>query len=259
MKNNIVIHILLFALMMLVYQCASAQDYVLTARGDSITGEVKPLLYGPQKKVQVTTSDDEKTSYSIFEVRAFSHEGDMYHPIKGDRGYVFMKLLQPGYLSLYAYQPEDQTRFDGLFLKKMDGESMVVPNLGFKKYISRFLEDCPQVAQKVKDGELGKKELTALVDAYNGCIDRRTDQHDRVIASRQVQTEKISAWDSLEDNIREKDFSEKDNALEMIAEIKKKIQRDEKIPNFLIEGLKNSLKDTGLSAELEQAIDEIEE
>ena len=121
----------------------------------------------------------------------------------------FMKLLQPGYLSLYAYQPEDQTRFDGLFLKKMDGESMVVPNLGFKKYISRFLEDCPQVAQKVKDGELGKKELTELVDAYNGCIDRRTDQHDRVIASRQVQTEKISAWDSLEDNIREKDFSER--------------------------------------------------
>jgi hypothetical protein len=258
MKNNILIHILLFALMMLVYQCASAQDYVLTARGDSVTGEVKPLLYGPHKKVQVTTADDEKTSYSIFEVRAFFHEGDIYHPVKGDQGYVFMKLIQPGYLSLYAYQPENQTRFDGLFLKKMDGESMVVPNLGFKKYISRFLEDCPQVADRVKTGELGKKNLTELIDGYNGCVDRRTISHDKIIASRQEHTIKISPWDSLEEKISEKDFSEKNNALEMITEIRKKIQRDEKIPNFLIEALRNSLKDTGLAADVERAIEEIE-
>jgi ribosomal protein L14E/L6E/L27E len=258
MKNNIVLHILLFALMMLAYQCASAQDYILTARGDSVTGEVKPLLHGPNKKVELMSADDEKTSYSIFEVRAFSHEGDIYHPIKGDQGYVFMKLIQPGYLSLYAYQPENQTRFDGLFLKKMDGENMVVPNLGFRKYMSRFLEDCLQVAEKVKTGELGKKNLTDLIDAYNACIDRRTITHDEIIASRQEQAAKISAWDSLEEKILQKDFSERNNALEMIGEIRKKIQREEKIPNFLIEALKNSLKDTGLTAEVELAIEEIE-
>jgi ribosomal protein L14E/L6E/L27E len=258
MKNNIVFHILLFALMMVVYQCASAQDYILTARGDSVTGEVKPLLYGPNKKVELTSAEDEKTSYSIFEVRAFSHEGDIYHPIKGDQGYVFMKLIQPGYLSLYAYQPENQTRFDGLFLKKMDGENMVVPNLGFRKYMSRFLEDCPQVAEKVKTGELGKKNLTELIDAYNACIDRHTITHDEIIASRHEQAAKISAWDSLEEKILQKDFSERNNALEMIAEIRKKIQREEKIPNFLVEALKNSLKDTGLTAEVELAIEEIE-
>ena len=257
MKTNIVIHILLFVLLMLVCQCVGAQDYVLTARGDSLTGEVKPLLYGPQKKVQVISADDEKTSLSIFEVRTFSHEGDVYHPVKGDQGYVFMKLLQQGYLSLYAYQPENQTRFDGLFLKKLDGESMVVPNLGFKKYVSKFLEDCPQVSARVKEGELGKKDLTELISAYNGCIDRRTVDHDKIIASRQEQTTKISAWDSLEEKVREKDISEKENTLEMIAEIRKKIQRHEKIPNFLIEGLRNSLQNTGLISELELALKEV--
>ena len=257
MKNNIVIHAPLLILLMLVSQCAAAQDYVLTARGDSLTGEVKPLLYGPQKKVQLTGSNNERTSFSIFEIRAFSDDGDTYHPVKGDRGYVFMKLLKSGYLSLYAYQPENQTRFDGLFLKKLDGGNLVVPNLGFRKYVSQFLEDCPDISERIKEGELGKKNLHELIDAYNGCVDRRTIDHDEIIAARQEQTIKISVWDALEEEIREMDFSEKDNALEMITEIRKKIQRQERIPNFLVEGLKNSLKDTGLSSELDQALKEV--
>ena len=138
MRASVVIHILLFFLLMLVYQCASAQDYVLTARGDSLTGEVKPLFYGPEKRVQLTDASKEKNTFSLFEVRGFSHDGDIYHPIKGDEGYVFMKLLKSGYLSLYAFQPENQTRFDGLFLRKLDGEGMTVPNLGFKKIPEPF-------------------------------------------------------------------------------------------------------------------------
>ncbi|MEX2234184.1 MAG: hypothetical protein WD824_18615 [Cyclobacteriaceae bacterium] len=258
MKNLTVIHILLFLLLMLVYQCAGAQDYILTTRGDSLAGEVKPLLYGPEKKVQLIAANNEKSTLSLFEIRAFSSKGDIYHPVKGETGYVFMKLLQPGYLSLYAYQPENQVRFDGLFLKKLDGENMVVPNLGFKKYVSQFLEDCPAISEKVKEGELGKNDITALVNAYNACIGSRTIDHEKAISIRAEQSIKINAWDTLEERIKEKDFSEKENALEMITEIRKKIQREEKIPNFLLEGLKNSLQNTGLTAELNNAIDEVE-
>jgi ribosomal protein L14E/L6E/L27E len=257
MKNFLLIHILLFLLLMLVYQCAGAQDYVVTTRGDSLTGEVKPLSYGQEKKVQLISSGNAKTTLSLFEIRAFSSKGEIYHPVKGETGYVFMKLIQPGYLSLYAFQPENQIRFDGLFLKKIDGDNMVVPNLGFKKHISQFMADCPSVAAKVKEGELGKKDLTELVNAYNACIENRTIDHEKVIATSEKQTTKINAWDALEEKIREKDFSEKTNALEMITEIRKKIQRQEKIPNFLVEGLKNSLQETGLSQEVDSAISEI--
>lgn len=255
MKNYIVIHILLFLLLMLVYQCASAQDYVLTSRGDSLTGEVKPLLYGPEKKVQIISSEDrKKNTFSIFQVREFSSEGEIYHPIKGETGYVFMKLIQPGYLSLYAYQMENQTRFDGLCMKKLDGNTLAVPNLGFKKYVGRFLEDCPAVVERIETGDLGKKNLTELVNAYNECVTNRTVDHTSVIAKQEVQTSQMDVWDSLDKKVRGVEFGEKNNALEMIAEIKKKIQRGEPIPNFLMEGLKNSLKDTGLSADLDHAI-----
>jgi len=252
MKNH-VFHFLLF---LLPYQYASAQDYVLTTRGDSLTGEVKPLLYGVEKKVQIVSPGKEKTTLSLFEIREFSSEGEVYHPVKGESGYVFMKLLKRGYLSLYAFQPEDQMRFDGLLLKKMDGDNMVVPNLGFKKYISQFLEDCPVVTKRVKDGEFNKKNLSELIDAYNDCVDNRTVNHVKAITERQEQTTKASVWDSLEEKVKGTDFSEKENALEMIAEIRQKIQRQEKIPNFLLEGLKKSLQQTGLSDELEKAIRE---
>lgn len=257
MKNFVVLHILLFLLLMLVYQCAGAQDYVLTTKGDSLTGEVKPLLYGPEKRVQIVSADREKSSFTIFQVRAFSSNGEVYHPVKGDNGYVFMKLLQPGYLSLYGYQMENQTRFDGLYLRKIDGDGMSVPNLGFKKYISQFMEDCPDVVAGIREGQYNKKNLSELVTAYNHCVDSRTVDHDKVIAERQERTIKMNAWESLQEKIREKDFSEKNNALEMITEIRKKIERRETIPNFLIEGLKNSLKDTGLDADLQQALSQI--
>src|SRR5436190_1273600 len=47
-KNFTVVHVLFVLLFLLVYQCAQAQDYVLTNRGDSLAGEVKPLLNSPE-------------------------------------------------------------------------------------------------------------------------------------------------------------------------------------------------------------------
>ena len=259
MKNLALIHLLLFLLLMLVYQIVGAQDYVMTSRGDSLTGEVRPLFYGPDMRVQIVAPDKKKNTLSLFEVREFSSDGDIYRPVKGETGYVFMKLIQEGYLSLYGFQPENQHRFDGLYMKKMDGDGMIVPNLGFKKYVGNFLEDCPAVAQRIKDGELNRKNLAELIDAYNGCISGRTIDHDKVIAVQEEQDTQISAWSSLEEKVKAADFSERTNALDMITEIRKKIQRQERIPNFLLEGLRNSLENTGLTAALEEAIEETKE
>ncbi|HEX8039579.1 MAG TPA: hypothetical protein VF490_10520 [Chryseosolibacter sp.] len=256
MKKFIPLHTLPALMLALFCHVAAAQDYLLTNRGDSLAGEIRPLLYGPQKKVQVISPDKGKTTFSLFEVREYSLGGELFRPVKADNGYVFMKLLQPGYLSVYAFQQENQARFDGLFLKKMDGAQLVVPNLGFKKYVGQFLEDCPSVVQKIKDGELGKKNLMELVTLYNACVSERTIDHRQVIARIDDENQKVSLWDSLEEKVRARDFAEKTNALEMIGEIKNKIRQEEKIPNFLIEGLKNSLEGAGLSDELNAAIGE---
>jgi hypothetical protein len=221
-------------------------------------GETKPLLYGLDKKVQLSQEGKKKVVYPMFQVRAFQYRGEIYQPVKGPDGYAFMKLQKAGYLSLYTYQLPNQTTFDGYYLLKMDGKGTEVPNISFKKAMQKFLSDCPSVAEKIDKGDFSKKDLNAIIDAYNNCIDLNTVDHSKVIADQKVQQKVIGAWDVLEEKVKaEPEFEGKSNALDMISEIKSKVARSEKIPNFLIEGLKGTLTQETFKTELETALKEI--
>lgn len=262
MKNLTIIHILLFLLAMLAYQCVRAQDYAVTTRGDTLQGEIKILTHGSDKKIQVI-QDKKKTYVSLFELKSFNAEGETYHPVKGPNGYTFMKLLQPGYLSMYAYQLDNQMSYDGLFLTKKDGTGTEVPNLGFKKTMKKFLVECALVVEKIESSELSKRELPEIITQFNACMDRKSGQRQTVKAEKEVpvsqaEPEKISLWESLEKNVKaHADFTDKADALEMIKEIKNKINRREKVPNFMIEGIRNSLRETNLKEDLEEALKEL--
>ena len=258
MRSFGVIHIVFLIIMLLVYKCADAQDYVVTSKGDSLIGEVKPLFYGVDKRVQLSQEGKKKVVYPMFQVRSFYFRGEVYQPVKGPEGWTFMKLQKAGYLSLYTYQLPNQVTFDGSFLVKMDGRGMEVPNISFKKAMQKFLSDCPPVAEKIDNGDLAKKDLNKIIDEYNACIDANTIDHGKVIAKQEVQEKVIGVWDVLEEKVKaEPDFEGKSNALDMITEIKGKVARSEKIPNFLIDGLKNTLTQDVFKTDLENALKEI--
>ncbi len=252
MKQFSFIHILLFILMLVVYHCSHAQDFVVPVRGDTIKGAVRPTGMGITQRVQITPEDGKKKSFGVTEVRSFRYKDEVYHPVKGLDGYVFMKMLREGYLSLYGFQPANQTSYDGRFLSRRDGQGMEVPNLTFKKSISRFLADCPAVADKVDAGELGKRDIELIVDQYNACVTKNT-------TAAAVENQKLTPLDALEQKVKGKaEFPGKSDALDMITEIKKKVQRQEKVPNFMIEGLKGTLSNqTDLAPELEATLKQL--
>jgi hypothetical protein len=252
MKQFSFIHILLLILMLVVYHCSHAQEYVVPLRGDTIRGDVRPAGIGVTQRVQITPKDGKKKSFGVTEVREYKFKEDIYRPVKGVNGYVFMKLLRDGYLSLYGFQPDNQTNYDGRFLSRKDGQGIEVPNLTFKKSISKFLNDCPSVAEKVDAGELNKRDIEQIVDAYNACVTTKT-------TAVAVETQKLNPLDALEQKVKSKDeFSGKSDALDMISEMKKKVQRQEKVPNFMIEGLKNALaSQTDVASELDAALKEL--
>ena len=257
MKSFGIIHIFLLVILLLAYKCSTAQDYVVTSKGDTVMGHVKTLFYGTDKKVQLTGDDKKKTVYPMFQVKAFRFKDEIYQPVKGPDGYTFMKLVKSGYLSLYSYQLPNQVTFDGSYLLRRDGKGMDVPNLSFKKYMKNFLEDCPAVAEKIDNGELGKKELHKIIDEYNQCITEKTPDRNKAIAEQAAQDKSIIAWDVLAENVKgQPDFDGKANALEMIQEIKEKIVKSEKIPNFLLEGVKSSLSQDIFKTDLENALKE---
>jgi len=258
MKSIGIIHIFLLLLLLLTYLWGGAQDYVVTSRGDTVLGEVKPLLFGLDKKVQVVTAEKKKVTYPMFQVQTYSFKNELFQPVKGPEGYTFMKLVKPGYLSLYNYQLPNQMSFDGSFLMRKDGKGIDVPNIGFKKVMKSYLSDCQTVVNRIDNGELSKKDLITIIDQYNECIQGKTVRHEQEVAQGVEQKKVISAWDVLETEVKaEADFDGKVNALEMIHEIKEKISKSEKIPNFLLEGLKGSLKQESLQTALDAALKEV--
>jgi hypothetical protein len=212
--------------------------------------------------VQITEPGKKKAVYPFYKVKAFSVDGELFQPVKGPDGYVFMKLLKSGYLSLYSFQHANQTLYNGMYLLKKDGSGIEVPNLTFKKGMRNFLDDCPVVADKIDTDVLNKKDLHQIIDEYNACIENRSSRVETVVAADKPVQQPVkvsSAWEALEGKVKaEPDFPEKENALEMIAEIKSKIAASQKIPNFLIEGLKSALAQDAFKAELENALKEIE-
>lgn len=247
MKNFTIVHILLLLLMLLTYTCASGQtteDYFVSNTLDTIYGKIKPLDFGPEPKVQIQTADKKKTTYSIFDTKAYTYNGDTYKPVKNYNKYEFMKVVISDYLSLYTFKPENQTSYSGLFLTKMDGSIMEVPNLGFKKKMEAFLGDCGTIGERIESGELSRNNLEEIINEYNTCILNRTREKQSQAATASVNEGKSDPWKSLETEIKElADFEGKTSALEMVTEVINKVSKGEKVPSFVINGLKDVLKD----------------
>jgi len=242
-------------LLLVTFSSGFGQDYVVTIKGDTLRGKVKTVMFGPDKKVMVTGADKKKTTVSLFQTKAYSLKGETYHPVKGDKGYTFMKLIKPGYLSLYGFQLENQTSFDGLYLLKKDGHGVEVPNLTFRKTMTKFLSDSPEVTAKIEDGTLGKKELDEIIDSYNNYIESKSKSQQQAIAIKKEQLKGAGEWDAFEEKVKSQaEFEGKSTALEMIGEIKNKVKNSEKIPNFLSEGLKGLLQNTPFKGELDSLL-----
>lgn len=257
MKKNI-LRLLLTVFILFMVRSAYTQDFLVNLQGDTIKGEVKPLTYGAEKKVQLTEAGKKKVIYPFFKVKLYSLDGEVFQPVKGPYGYTFMKLVKSGYLSLLSFQPENQSSYDGMWLLKKDGDGIEVPNLTFEKGMKKFLSDCPALVKKIDNDVFNKKDLHQIIDEYNACMSNPAPE-EKPVATKPAQPAKsLTAWDALENNVKSQpDFPEKGNALDMIGEIKSKISANQKVPNFLIEGLKNSLNQDVFKADLDNALKEI--
>ncbi len=260
MKSFTIVHILLLLVFLIAYQCAHAQDFIITTKGDSLVGDTRVFSFGSEWKVQLTGPDKKKTMFNIFQVREFSDKNEIYHPVKFREGFVFMKLLKPGYLSLYAFQQPERGTFDGHYLLKKDSKGIEVPNLGFKKVMSNFLSDCKAIATRVSEGEYGRNDLIRLIDDYNACVATNSIARQGTYVGANTIKATPKSWDDLHTKVSSHtDFQGKTDALEMIGEIRNKLGRGENIPKFLSSGLKSLLDSTDLKADLDAALGDLPE
>lgn len=236
-------------------------DYLVTLKSDTIKGELRILSYDQLDRVQIS-NNGKKEMYTALQVLILNKDNEFYKAVQIDNSIRLMKIIKRGYLSLYGFKHPNQSSFEGRYLVKLNGTSMEMPNLGFKKIMSTYLEDCYELSERVKNGDIGKGKIEEIVDQYNVCLSNAKPADTPVAATVAVpgedsldKTQQIEAVQNLMNKIKETDFPSKEDALDILRDIESKVTKNESIANYLIDGLQSMLKDQPtLSEELEKVI-----
>jgi len=248
---------LIFAFLFFIIASSVAQtpEYLISTRGDTLHGEVKIFSSGPVDRAQVSVNK-KKTTFQAQEIRLLFIENEFYKPMKFENSIRFMKVLKAGYLSLYAFRPANLMTYDGRYIAKMDGAAMEVPNLTFKKTISKFLEDCPTVSTALKEDQYKRSELDKVIDDYNACIDNKTTAKLKATAAESAASEKLDAIKALQNKVEGLDkLDSKKDVTDLLSDLSAKVQQQQTISNYQLEALKSFLKgNKSVKDELEKVV-----
>jgi hypothetical protein len=239
-----------FIFLMVGFSAVAQSDYLVTLKSDTLKGEARILSYDKLDRAQISING-KKEVYTALQILSLQMDSVFYKAIQIDNTVRLMKVLRSGYLSLYAFKLPNQSTYEGRYMVKMDGTSLEVPNISFKRLMANYLEDCKEVADKIKNGDFPKKDLEKIIDEYNVCVTQLKPDVEvppAVIAQKE-------AIQHLSKKIKELKFDTKGDALDILRDMQTKVEKQEKVSNYLIEGLQTALKDqSSLSEELDKLI-----
>lgn len=231
-------------ILILVGTFALAQtDYLVTSRADTLKGDIRLLSYDKVDRVQISING-KKEVYTALQVLLVNIDSVNYKPIQKENTIRLMQVLKSGYLSLYAFNFPNQYMFDGRYMVKLDGTAMEMPNISFKKIMARYLEDCDEVSQKIKKGELAKADINTIIDEYNICVAKL-----KPATTTSAASEELMALQNLSAKVKELNFDAKEDALDILKDMQSKLEKKEKVSKYLIDGLEAALKDQPAIAE----------
>ena len=238
----------LFIILILIQFAALAQsDYLITLKSDTVKGDLRILSYDQLDRVQVS-NNGKKEMFKALDILTLNIGNEFYKPVQIEKSIRLMKIIKTGYLSLYAYRIDNQVTYDGRYLVKLNGDVMEMPNLGFKKIMASFLEDCSELSEKLKKGDLGKGNTDEIIDQYNVCVTKEKPGM-TIVPELASPPESLAAANQKEaiqnlmNKIKELNFTTKEDALDILRDIETKVKRNDTVSNYLIEGLQSTLKD----------------
>lgn len=223
----------------------SQSDQVITLQGDTLSGKVTISTNDHSVQSITLKMGKDKMRFKVYEIKSLIKEEEIYNTIKINGTYQLGLLKKEGYLSLYKFMDIEETssrEFSSSVLIKLDGTQLIVPNLGFKKRLEKYLGDCDVVKIRFSENAYKKSDLEKIVDDYNSCIEKNTarlnDEKPAIINN----PEKVLKIGALIIDIKEDgSLPDIDSVLEMLSDVSSKLKEDAKIPSYLISALHSSL------------------
>jgi hypothetical protein len=225
---------------------ASAEDYLVTLKGDTLRGKIKILTFEMIDKVEFREGKKKQVLTAV-QVKSVSLGGKIYKPVRTAETYKMMQLVKDGFLSIFLARRDDSMDYEVPYLVKLDNSAMEVPNIGYKRIMRDFLRDCPIVGQRIDEGELGRKNLEQIVDEYNLCLEKASLPNEMVSAAKKTTVEaadpRLISLDELKTVLQKLSFSNQKDAIDITSDIYEKVRNKQTIPPYLLESLKGLLKD----------------
>lgn len=163
-------HTLIASFLFISLQLAAQENYLVTAKGETLTGSISFDFDKPNFDKVTIKTDSGKESFMPYQVKLIYYNGDTLKALKlTDKQKFGIPILKGERISKYYIQKESNFEFDGSYLVKSDGTYMELINIGFKKQLSKFLKDCPDLEEKITSGELKKGDMDDIVTQYNAC------------------------------------------------------------------------------------------
>jgi len=240
-------HLFAFLLVLASFSSFAQTDQVITLKGDTLLGKVS--FSDGKSYVQTITIKKEKgkSHFKVFEVKSLVINGDFYKTIKIYGKYQLGLVIKEGYLSMYKIldiEVSTSNEYATSVLIKLDGSMLIVPNIGFRKYMATFLEDCDVVVNGFVNKEYKKSEVEKIVDDYNNCMIKNTKIINSEQAEAGIRLKKIEQIDILIKAINQDGgILESSTVIEMLNDLKSKIKEGTKVPSYLENALRESLKE----------------
>lgn len=160
-----------------VAQITWVDGYIITNEGEKVSGEIKYTTPAQRSVTCIfrTADNEEKVKYQPFQIKGFFFEGVLYESkiydfdITLPYGFgVFMQRKNTGTVKVYEYWNTDKERgFTQTFLEN-DGDYLLEVNpMQFKRQMSMYFEEYPELQKRIDKGEFKKKELMVIVSEFN--------------------------------------------------------------------------------------------
>lgn len=245
--------LLLTSLVLLSFSASFGQDYLVTMKSDTLHGDVKLMSYDLLDRVQFLQGK-KKTTYTALQVRCVVMNGEQFAPVKYENGIRLMKVIESGILSLYTFRGPQQGGYDTKVLQKLGRNSIEVPNLGFKKIVGDLTKECPDVSEKVDNGELGRNDVRQIVADYNKCAGARNEAKLEAALPKPT-TPAGELVEKLKTKVTESDLANKNDVNGLLDSINERLRKNEPVPAYMKEGLKGYLGSReDLKADMEQLL-----
>lgn len=229
--------VLLVLLICLINQFVIAQrnGSLVTTTGETLQGKIYLQLEDMRVDELILKVGKDKSSYKAHKVLAvYMDNGDTIKTIKYNKRYQFAEVVVSGpFLSYYkiADVAQERKELTLTLLVKQDDSSLEIGNIGFKNRLTKFLNDCPEVADKVDAGEYKKSQLEEIVMSYNQVKVR--NQRPIMTLNEEEVAEEQPALDELISKISNSEINDKVDVIEMLEDVKSKLQSGDKIPKYL--------------------------